>query len=176
MPVELKTDQQSISVPQIRTMGRAAEVGAKELLVGVLEAAQVSPRPRKYAHLIWKLHEIGCIELPDVDGFRQLAMKSERPGLMGDKGQLGRLGPANVAETWREARIDLIEIVPFPPIKEARIEALAEEGFCTITFGKLAKIIGKARVQPFGREFAELFAFYLDRWAEVPAGKKPLSE
>ena len=174
--VELKTDQQSISVPQIRTMGRAAEVGAKELLVGVLEAARFSPRPRKYAHLIWKLHEIGCIGLPDIDGFRQMRMQSERPGLMGERGRLGRLGGANVTEEWRNARVDLVEIVPFPPVKEKRKNALAEEGFCTISFGKLAEIIRKAPEQPFGREFADLFACYLDRWAKVPAGKRSLSE
>ena len=40
--VELKTDQQSISVPQIENMGRAAAVGAKELLVGVLEARRLA--------------------------------------------------------------------------------------------------------------------------------------
>lgn len=174
--VELKTDQQSISVPQIRTMGRAAEVGAKELLVGVLEAARVSPRPRKYAHLIWKLHEIKCIELPDAGGFRRMRMDSGRPGLLGEKGRLGRLGAANVTEAWCHARVDLVEIVPFPLVKTERINALAGEGFCTITFGKLATIIRTAREQPFGREFAELFASYLDRWAEVPAGKEPLSE
>ena len=174
--VELKTDQQSISVPQIRTMGRAAKVGAKELLVGMLKAARASPQPRKYAHLIWKLHKIGCIGLPDVDGFREMPMKSERPGLMGEKGQLARLGAASVTEAWRDARVDLIAIVPFPPVKYGRIDPLAEEGFCTITFGKLARIIREAREQPFGREFAELFACYLDRWAKVPAGKRALGE
>ena len=174
--VELKTDQQSISVPQIRTMGRAANVGANALLIGVLEAARVSPRPRKYAHLIWKLHEIGCIGLPDVGGFRQMRMESERPGLMGEKGRLGRLGAADVAKAWRDARVDLIEIMPFSSVRKKRINALAEEGFCTITFGELAKIIRKAGAKPFGKEFADLFASYLDRWAEVPAGKKSLGE
>ncbi len=174
--VELKTDQQSISVPQIETMGLAAEVGAKKLLVGVLEAARASPRPRKYAHLIWRLHEIGCIELPDASGFRQMRMDSKRPGLLGEKGRFRRLGAANVTVAWGDARVDLIEIVPYPPAKKERIEALAGEGFCTISFRKLAKIIREARVQPFGREFAETFSFYLDRWADVPTGKKPLSE
>ena len=174
--VELKTDQHSISVPQIRTMGRAAEVGAMELLAGVLEAAQVSPRPRKYAHLIWKLHEVGCIGLPDLGGFRQMQMKSKRPGLVGEKGQLSRLGADNVTKTWRDARVNLIEIVPREPVKDERINALKRHGFCTITFEELADIIRKARVQPLGGEFAERFASYLDRWAEVPAGKKPLSE
>lgn len=174
--VELKTDQQSISVPQIQMMGLAAAVGITELLVGVLEIAQVSRQPRKYAHLIWKLHQIGCIGLPDVDGFRQMRMNSERPGLMGENGQLGRLGAANVTETWRDARIDLIEIMPFAPVKEERKKALKEHGFCVMTFECLAKIIRKAPVQPFGRGFADLFAFYLERWAQVPAGKKLLSE
>ena len=174
--VELKTDQQSISVSQIETMGCAAKVGVEELLVGVLEAARVSPRPRKYAHLIWKLHEIGCIKLPDAGGFRQMRMDSERPGLLGKKGRLGRLGAADVTEAWRDARVDLIEIVPFEPVKKARKEALAGEGFCTISFEDLAKIIREDRVQPFGKEFAEMFACYLDRWAKVPAGKRQLSE
>lgn len=174
--VELKTDQQSISVPQIGTMGRAAAAGASELLVGVLEAAQASRQPRKYAHLIWTLHEIGCIGLPDADGFRKMPLESERPGLMGKKGRLSRLGAANVTETWRDARIDLIEIVPFTPIKEKRTEAFKRHGFCTTTFKDLANIIRRARTQPFGKECAALFACYLDRWAEVPAGKKPLGE
>ena len=174
--VELKTDQQSISVPQICMMGRAKSVGAKKLLAGVLKIAQVSQQPRKYAHLIWKLHQIGCIGLPDVDGFRQMPMNAPRPGLMGEKGQLGGLGAANVTAEWRNAQIDLIEIVPFEPVEDERKEALKEYGFCTITFECLAKIIRKAPVQPFGRGFADLFAFYLERWAEVPAGKKLLSE
>ena len=174
--VELKTDQQSISVPQIRTMGRAAKVGARELLVGVLDAAQASPQPRKYAHLIWKLHEIGCIGLPDIDGFREMPMKSERPGLMGEKGQLSGLKPDHVTGTWCNARVNLIEIVPREPCKDEIIDALKRYGFCTLTFEDLAHIIMKAGGQPFGKEFAELFACYLVSWAKVSAGKRALVE
>ena len=174
--VELKTDQRSISKSQIDTMGQAAKVGPKELLVGVLEAAQVSPRPRKYAHLVWRLHEIGCIELPDVGGFRHMRMNSDRPGLTGKKGRLTHLCAANVTEAWRNARIDLIEIVPLKPSeKEAML--LKKRRVCTITFECLANVIRKARrVQPFGREFVDRFACNLDRWAEVPAGRKLLGE
>ena len=102
--VELKTDQKSISVDQLEMIGKAkTEVGAREVLVGVLESANASAEPRKYAHLIWKLYEIGCIELPDTDGFRQMPMEERRPGLTGKTGQLTRLGEANVSEAWSDA-------------------------------------------------------------------------
>ena len=175
--VELKTDQKSISVNQIKMLGEAkTKAGARNLLVGVLEAAKASSESRKYAHLIWKLHEIGCIELPDPDGFRQMSMTKERPGLTGKTGQLTRLGEANVSEAWGDADIHLIGIVPRDLRKEKRKTAFAEHELCHITFKTLAETIRKATVQPFGVEFAETFANFLDRWNKVPAGVKRLSE
>ena len=175
--VELKTDQKSIKENQIETMGKAREAGARELFVGVLKAANASPEPRKYAHLIWKLHEIGCIELPDIDGFRKMPMEQKRPGLTGKTGQLERLEKANVvSEAWSDSDIDLIGIVPHEVTKEEIIRVFEKHRFCLITFKKLADMVGKATVQPFGVEFAETFASFLHGWDDVPAGKKRLSE
>lgn len=171
--VELKTDQKSIKVEQIETMEQAREAGARKLLVGLLEAANSSAEPRKYAHLIWKLHEIGCIELSDRDGFRNMPMKERRPGLTGKTGQLNK---TNVSKAWSDAVIDLIGIVPRELVKEKNIKAFEKEGFLHLTFDELAGIVREATVHPFGVEFAETFASFLNRWNTVAAGEKPLGE
>ena len=174
--VELKTEQNSFSVSQIRTMQKAKmKAGARAIFAGVLEAAKASDEPRKYAHLIWKLYEIGCIDLPEVDGFRKIPMEKERPGLTGKTGQLTRLGEANVSEKWSDANIDLLGILP-RELNEKKCEILTKYGFFRITFGEFAGMLRKATVQPFGVEFVETFASFLDRWNENAAGTKRLSE
>ena len=171
--VELKTDQKSIKVEQIETMGQARKAGARKLFVGLLEAAKASKEWRKYAHLIWRLHEIGCIDLSDRDGFRKMPVEKRRPGPTGYAGQLKK---ANVSKAWNGADIDLVAIIPHKLIKEERIRAFEEHGFCLINFKKLADMVGKATVQPFGVEFAETFASFLSRWNTVAAGEKRLGE
>ena len=136
--VELKTDQKSIKVEQIGTMGRVREegVGARELFDGVFKAAKASKESRKYAHLIWKLHEIGCIELPDVDGFSKMPMAQDRPGLAG---RLKSLRRNNVSEAWSDAVIDLVVIVPRKLRNEERINAVGKHRFNhVISFCELA--------------------------------------
>ena len=94
----------------------------------------------------------------------------------GKTGQLTRLGEANVSEAWGDADIHLIGIVPRELVKVERIKAFEKEGFLHLTFDELAGIVREATVQPFGVEFAETFAKFLDRWNTVVAGKKPLGE
>ena len=171
--VELKTDQKSIKVGQIETMGQARKAGARKLFVGVIEAAKASKEWRKYAHLIWKLHEIGCVNLSDIDGFKKMQVEKRRPGPTGYASQLKK---AKVRKAWSDAEIDLIAIVPRKLEKEKNIRAVEKEEFRHLTFDQFTGFLRKAAVQPFGVEFAETFARFLDRWNTVVAGEKPLGE
>lgn len=61
--VELKTDNKSINCEQLCSMKQVQTVGAKQLLEGVVELANATGEKHKYAHLIWKLHQLKCVEL-----------------------------------------------------------------------------------------------------------------
>ena len=61
--VELKTDMRSINKAQLCKMIKAKEAESKSVLSGVVKAANASAAPRKYAQLIWRLSEIGCINV-----------------------------------------------------------------------------------------------------------------
>ena len=79
--VELKTDNNSIKKEQLKNMKVAQAAGMEKLVEGLVECANHSDEPRKYAQLIWKLHEIGFIEIPIEEEFKKMCMENERPGL-----------------------------------------------------------------------------------------------
>ena len=74
--VELKTDNNSIKKEQLCNMKKAREKaqaeGMKPLVRGLVKCANHSDEPRKYAQLIWKLHEIGFIEIPIEEEFKRV--------------------------------------------------------------------------------------------------------
>ena len=94
--VELKTDNKSIDIDQLNRMEKAKIAGADKLLRGVVECARHSKNLRKYAHLIWKLHELGCIK--NCENFKLMNLKSERPGLAENFRSL------DVCKSWRVQR------------------------------------------------------------------------
>lgn len=170
--LELKTDQKSISGKQIKTMEKARHLGAWGVLDGVLRAANASNEPRKYAHLLWALHKIGCVDFCDKLGFEKMQMKRQKPGLTGQTGQLRK---AKVSEAWRDVNIDLLMIMPCELNEEDKAKLLEIGNFSIVDFKRLAKIVRRSGVHPFGEEFREQFACYLDRWRTIPAGKRNLA-
>lgn len=60
--VELKTDNHSINDAQLKNLKAAAAIEPTTLLKGVIKCARHSDSPRKYAHLIYYLNELGCFE------------------------------------------------------------------------------------------------------------------
>ena len=62
--VELKTDNNSINFEQLDNMNQAKTARAENMLKGVIKLARATKKQHhkfKYAHLIWKLNDIGCI-------------------------------------------------------------------------------------------------------------------
>lgn len=146
--VELKTDMRSINKAQLYKMIKAKEAESKSVLSGVVKAAGASAAPRKYAQLIWRLSEIGCIDVEP--SFCDMNMEHAQPGLAHNFRKL------SVSERWFDAAIELILISP------KRIDNIDEypysEYHC-LDFCMVNKIIAGSR-SPFGAQFAE----YLLKW------------
>ena len=80
--VELKTDAGSLDVKQLCKMVEVKEHGGGfgDFVVGVIQISRVTSDRRKYAQLIWRLHEVGAVSVPPR--FRELQMEDDRPGLV----------------------------------------------------------------------------------------------
>ena len=152
--VELKTDMHSINKAQLCNMVKAKEAKSKNVLCGVIKAARASPAPRKYAQLIWRLSEIGCITVDPT--FCDMHMEDQRPGLAGNFRKL------RIGKEWSDAAIELILISP-KHIDNTDEYPYSE--FHRLEFAELAELIEGSR-PPFGAEFAE----YLREWARSDAG------
>lgn len=63
--VELKTDMASKGEKQAEDLGRAANVGLKELVAGVIDIAGATPYKKKYVHLLRMLADLQLIEYED---------------------------------------------------------------------------------------------------------------
>ena len=152
--VELKTDMQSINKTQLCNMIKAKEAASESVLSGVIKAAGASAAPRKYAQLIWRLSEIGCITVDP--SFCDMNMEHTQPGLAHNFRNL------SVNERWSDAAIKLILISP--KLVDNIYEHPYSEFHC-LDFDKVAKIVAQSRL-PFGTEFAK----YLRKWARLNAG------
>ena len=159
--VELKTDCKSINKAQLENMVKAKSAGPKILLEGVLRAAKASAEPRKYAQLIWKLHQLGCIETPP--GFEQMRMEHHRPGLAAN------VEGCFVGGNWPDAEVDLVLLYPKKPKRNDEQNADLYSKFRCMTFSEIAAIIEKSQ-----QAFASDFAMYLRNWSRQDAGYKPL--
>ena len=60
--LELKTDAKSLRTMQLKRMAHARDVGLQNILEGVREAGLASRDKRKYAQLVWALHDVGCVQ------------------------------------------------------------------------------------------------------------------
>lgn len=123
--VELKTENNSIDETQLKNMRKAKKAGANKLLNGVIKCAQNTASPRKYAHLIWMLHNVECIILPRE--FIRMKLADERPGLAKN------LGDLKVCPNWeKNANIDLVLLYPGfeqenKTMRREKLEPLVEE-------------------------------------------------
>ena len=143
-------------------MVKAKCAGSEKLLDGVIKAANASAEPRKYAQLIWRLGQLGCVKIPPR--FRQMRMEVKRPGLAAN------LKLVCVGESWSDAEVELV--LMFPKRKDTqhmevdkKLEELYSKFHC-VEFPEIAAIIKKSQ-----RPFASDFAKYLCKWAKQDAGK-----
>ena len=154
--VELKTDNRSIDCKQLSRMKKAKDAQAETLLNGVIECARYSKSPRKYAHLIWKLHEIGCIT--SSCDLTVMNLKSNRPGLTEEFRRL------NVCNSWSGAKIELALIYPGREQKthSSRVQEILADlpsWLRLVDFLTVARAIGESPLSSL-----------LERWADVEAG------
>ena len=161
--VELKTDKNSTDAHQLERMRKAKCAGAKELLRGIVKCANNSDDLRKYAQLIWKLKEIGCIRVPD--GFDRMNMKDAKPGLTGYFRSLDDGFDDHFCVSWSNAEIDVALIYPGGKKEDypTKFKKLLEGPHCwlrLIDFSTVSKIAGEHPLTPL-----------LDRWPTCEAGR-----
>lgn len=119
--VELKTDAKSTSnsknqlsnMHAAKTKTKTKEFPTRAIIQGVIEAAKNSPEKRKYAHLICKLHQIGCIEFGEsqqtnLRTWQDMCLKANGTQLTHHFKSLG------VSKEWSDACIKLVLIHPKP--------------------------------------------------------------
>ena len=157
--VELKTDDNSLNQEQLKNMQVAQRVRSKAVLEAVRELAQHSPQKRKYAHLVWKLYELNCLELCNRAEFVNMRLEEDRPRL---KSAFEKL---SVAQEWCEANVELVVILPTEKKKEE-----IPSGFEVLTFAQFAEHLEDGN-QPFESSDVSVFADYLRHWAGIEAGR-----
>lgn len=167
--VELKTDNNSIDPDQLKRMGTARCVGVKRLLEGVVKCALNSKEPRKYAQLIWKLKEIGCIKVPK--DFESMNVKNDRPGLAGNFRKLDEKFSDYFDSSWSSAEIMVALIYPGGDTK--RYPSNFDDHFQNapswlrqITFSKVARIVEDNPLTPFLKLWACCEAGKINPWNE----------
>ncbi len=156
--VELKTDRNSIRSEQLHNMRKARCAKLEKILDGVIKAAKNSKKYHKYAHLHWKLHQLGCVD--SNEDFEQIDMNKTHPGLT------SLFNGLNVSENWAATAPELVLIAPRDALEGTKLDV---SGFCVMTLGDVAQII-EDQCNP-GLEFAR----YLRKWDGKEAGRVPLS-
>ena len=142
-------------------MGR---VGSEKLLKGVQSAAMHSDSKHKYAHLIWKLLSLKCLQLcgTDCNDLRKIDLR--------EKGR--RLKPIfeglTVGGDWANLCVDSVVILPTEPKEKDKDKV--PDGFKVITFAEFANLLEDGH-QPFKSSEVSVFADYLRHWAGVEAGR-----
>lgn len=101
--VELKTDMGSLSPDQLKRMVQARDHdNFNDFVDGIIRIALATKERRKYAQLIWRLHEVGAMCVPC--GFRKLRMEGDRPGL----GAGGVLKDCRATGTYVDSELVLV--------------------------------------------------------------------
>ena len=161
--VELKTESKSIRTEQLCNMRKAQHVGSEAVLGGVLKAANSSDEKPKYAHLLYKLHNVGCVERKHKEkgakDFDQINMDDRSPGLAPTFRDL------EVSEDWKEATLDLALIAPQISFKSQSTDF---SNFFLITLDEVANVIEEecySRLQ---------LSRYLREWERTKAGRAQL--
>jgi len=156
--VELKTDNASIKKKQLEYMEKAKAKGADKLLKGVIRCACNSNSPRKYAHLIRRLDQLGCI-----DEFKELSREDWnriQPGLA------GRFKNLDVGKNWSDAKIECVLIYPgkiLPTHSNEADGALNNPCSCLrlVEFLDIAKLVKDSPL-----------SWFLVEWATCEAGRE----
>ena len=161
--VELKTDRSSTDVHQLERMRKAQRTGTKELLRGIVKCANNSDDLRKYAQLIWKLKEIGCIRVPD--GFDDMDMQDDKPGLTGYFRNLDDGFEKYFCISWSNAEIDVALVYPGGKKEHypTQFKSLLEDPpswLRLVDFATVSETVGEHPLSPL-----------LNRWATCEAGR-----
>ena len=159
--VELKTDQKTLKPHQLKLMKRAKCAGFDYLLRGVKSAAVASPEPKKYAHLIWRLKELGYLE--DRCELPKVWAEVSKPVLTNYFQQLC------VSANSRKTIVGLVVILPKSP--GSKMRGKIPDGFCCIAFDELKAEL-KDYSGPLGSGFVKDFLQKMNEWAEERAGMK----
>ena len=167
--VELKTDNKSIDCDQLKRMRQAQSVGVKELLRGVVTCGSNSAELRKYAQLIWKLDEIGCICVPK--SFRQMDMKEYKPGLTDNFRNLRKNFDSIFCSNWDSAEIKLALIFPGSKMntRSSKVEKFLADppsGVRLVDFLEAARSIGESPLSRLLEEWANCEAGRVTPWAD----------
>ena len=143
--VELKTDNKSIDFGQLERMKRAkaADNATKKILTGIFECADNSKHGRKYAQLVWKLKEIGCISVPEC--YSLMDMKDDRPGL---SGHFSKLDVTDISDKWSKADVEMALIYPGGQTNKFPSK-FKDSGLRLITFSKVARVVRDNPLTPF---------------------------
>ena len=155
--VELKTDMGSLDEKQLCKMVEVKEHddGFRDFICGVIRIAQATSDRRKYAQLIWRLHEVGAVSVPLR--FKELRMEKPTPGL---GGKTGVFQCCRTTETYSGTKAELVLVSP--PIPDAK-KTKVPDGICRIGFREYADIIHSTG------DLESTLAYYLLRW-QCPAG------
>ena len=158
--VELKTDMGSLDFRQLKNMKKVAQdVAFEATLSGVIELAKHSPQKRKYAHLIWTLHKLKCLELCNRTEFTNMRLEEDGPRL---KSAFKNLC---VGKEWCDACVDVVAILPW-----GREELNSDPEIHSISFSQFADIL-EIGYKPFVPEEVHAFVAYVRNWAHVRAGR-----
>ncbi|MCY4342910.1 MAG: hypothetical protein OXE83_04975, partial [Gammaproteobacteria bacterium] len=165
--VELKTEMESLDKKQLQKMKKAACAGSEKLLEGVQYAAIHSKSKHKYAHLIWKLLDLKCLQLDSTEysDFKRVEFRKKGPRLNSIFKGL------KIDEEWTNVCVSLVVIHPAEPKKVlcAKFPEGLPSIFSGITLGQFASVI-EDKCEPFGSDI-RIFTDYLRTWDKVEAGK-----
>ena len=157
--IELKTDIGSLNADQLKNMENARGANSKDLLQGVIDAAQHSDSKHKYAHLVWKLLKLKCLGIDNLAEITNMQLGEIRPGLTSAFKTLG------VGKEWCNACVDVVVVLPE---ESEGLEPYPE--FHSITFDQFAETL-ETGYKPFVPEDVRTFLAHVRDWAHVRAGR-----
>lgn len=154
--LELKTDAKSLHAMQLNRMARARDVGLSDILEGVREAGLASRDKRKYAQLVWALHDVGCVD--SRLEFEDLRLdEHSRPALTAHFRRL------EFVEDWTTVAPELLLVVPTRDCTKDLPKRICQK-FTIIDFADLAREVrGEGDLGAF-------LARHLEEWATHKAG------
>lgn len=144
--VELKTDASSRRNAQDHYLEKCGELGFTAILDGLTSIVKASSAHQKYFHLLSKLAELGCLNLPPELG--EFVFPQARPGLRKLQEQI------EICVEPGEFELEVVYVQPIVP----------EDGAVNVIgFEEMALWLEGCD------EMARVFAEYLRRWT-TPAG------